>query len=199
MVARTLATACAVAAVFAAASARAETATDSTDPTTAWALATFSDASSDRGESGTHGKDPKKLGVAAEGQLGVVLARGNTDTATANAKFEVTHTTTAHKDDFEIEGLYGKTGGIVTAERWATTLQRDWNLTNRTFWFVNGHYEDDLFSGFAYQATVATGVGYRFIDTESTKLDAQIGAGYRRLRPETLIENSLGVVTGRVG
>lgn len=191
---RTIAIACAAAATLAAATARAETAAD---PTTAWALATLaSSSSSGFGEGG--GKDEKKLGVTAQGQLGVVLARGNTDTTTANAKFELRRRTTAVQDDFEIEGLYGKTGGIVTAERWATNLQRNWNLTTHTFWFINGHYEDDLFSGFAYQGTVATGAGYNFIDTDSTKLSAQIGAGYRRLRPETLIENSLGEVTDRI-
>ena len=201
MVARTLTIACAVAATLAATSARAETATASSaspDPTAAWALAAFGDAGSDGGSGGTSDKDSRKLGVTAQGQLGVVLARGNTDTTTANAKFEVTRTTTAHKDDFEIEGLYGKSSSVVTAERWATTLQRDWNLTNRLFWFANAHYEEDLFSGFAYQATLATGVGYRFIDTGSTKLDAQIGAGYRRLRPEQLIEDASGQVTGRI-
>ncbi|HEY2590422.1 MAG TPA: DUF481 domain-containing protein [Steroidobacteraceae bacterium] len=141
MVARTLAIACAVAAALAAASARAEAASTWTDPTTAWALATFADVGNDSGSGGTSGKDPKKLGVTAEGQLGLVLARGNTDTTTANAKFEVTRTTTAVTDDFEIEGLYGKSGGLVTAERWATNLQRSWNLTDRTFWFVSGRYE----------------------------------------------------------
>lgn len=196
MRARTFAIACAVAAALAVATARAET--TATDPTTAWALAALQGSSGSSGSGGTSGKDEKKLGITAQGQLGLVLARGNTDTTTANAKFELKRATTAVQDDFEIEGLYGKTGGIVTAERWATNLQRNWNLTTKTFWFINGHYEDDLFSGFAYQGTVATGAGYKLIDTDSTKLDAQIGVGYRRLRPETLIENSLGEVTSRV-
>ena len=167
------------------------------DTTTPWALTAFNGGSKSSGSGGS-AKDAKKVGVTAEGQLGLVLARGNTDTTTANAKFELKRTTTAVQDDVEIEGLYGKTGGIVTAERWATDLQRNWNLTTRTFWFANLHYEDDLFSGFAYQGTGATGAGYKFIDTDATKLSAQIGAGYRRLRPETLIENSLGEVTSRI-
>ncbi|MGH8221154.1 MAG: DUF481 domain-containing protein [Steroidobacteraceae bacterium] len=207
MNAHTFAIAGAVAATLAAVSARAATATDApaaaltaatTDPAAAWALTTLESDSDSGGSGGASAKDPKKLGLAAQGQLGVVLARGNTDTTTANTKFELTRTTKALTDDFEIEGLYGKTGGIATAERWATDLQRSWNLTDRTFWFVNGQYEHDLFSGFAYQGTVATGVGYKFINTDATKLDVQIGAGYRRLRPETLIENALGEVTGRV-
>jgi len=199
MLARTFAVACAAAAALAAVQAWAEPATESTaEPMAAWALAVLNDSGGSGGSGAASGKGVKKLGIMAEGQLGVVLARGNTDTTTANAKFELVRTTRAVKDDFEIEGLYGKTGALVTAERWATNLQRDWNLTTKTFWFADLHYEHDLFSGFAYQATGATGAGYKFIDTDSTRLDAQIGAGYRRLRPEDLIENALGEVVGRV-
>ena len=196
MQARTFAMVCTVVAILAATATRAETTTPNS--TAAWALAALQGGSTGSGSASTSAKDEKKTGVTAQGQLGLVLARGNTDTTTANAKFELKRTTTAIQDDFEIEGLYGKTGDIVTAERWATNLQRNWNLSTRTFWFVNGHYEDDLFSGFAYQGTIATGAGYKFIDTESTKLDAQVGIGYRRLRPETLVENSLGEVTNRI-
>lgn len=188
---------CAMAACLAAAAAYADTSIPppAVPSDATWALAPLAGAS---GASSAAKDAKKKYGVKMQGQAGLVLARGNTDTTTANAKFELTRTTRATDDDFEIEGLYGKTGSVVTAERWATNLQRDWNLGAETFWFADGHYEHDLFSGFAYQGNVATGAGYKFIDTGSTLLEAQVGAGYRRLRPEELIENSLGEVTGRI-
>jgi putative salt-induced outer membrane protein len=187
-----LAVASAATAVLKPACVRAEGATD---PTTAWALAAL-----DGGQSAAPGKDGRvKTGITAQGQLGLVLAHGNTDTRTANAKFEVVRATRAVKDDVEIDGLYGKTGNVVTAERWETNLQRDWNLSARLFWFADGHFEHDLFSGFAYQGSAATGAGYKFIDTDSDKLQGQIGAGYRRLRPEQLITDpATGQVTGRI-
>lgn len=168
--------------------------TSTTDPTS-WALAPLLAASG----AGSATKDSKKkLGVKMQGQLGLVLARGNTDTTTGNAKFELTRSTRAVDDDFEIEGLYGKTGDIATAERWATNAQRSWNLGSQTFWFTSLHYEHDLFSGFAYQGSATTGAGYRFINTDATTFQVQIGAGYRELKPEQLIENSLGEVTARI-
>ncbi len=45
--------------------------------------------------------------------------------------------------------------------------------------------EDDKFSGFVYQVTLSTGVGYKFIDSDSTKLTGTVGVGYRRLQSET--------------
>src|SRR6185312_12443821 len=110
MLARTFAVACAAAAALAAVQAWAEPATESTaEPMAAWALAVLNDSGGSGGSGAASGKGVKKLGI--------VLARGNTDTTTANAKFELVRTTRAVKDDFEIEGLYGKTGALVTAER----------------------------------------------------------------------------------
>ena len=140
---------------------------------------------------------PKVPRWAASGQLGLVIARGNTDTQTENAKIEVVHTTAAVKDDLEAEELYGKTQGYVTAERWATTDERDWNLTSRAFTFVNLHYEKDLFSGFAYQGNLGGGAGYKIIDSPATQLSAQAGAAFAQLRPEPFVENALGEVTSR--
>ncbi len=206
MLVRTLGIAMAALGALGAAAGRAEAQATTEGPTSAPApaapaapAAPWIFTSADDGSMADTGGEAAKFGLTAAGQLGVVLARGNTDTRTANAKLELVRTTRAVKDDFEIEGLYGKTGGLVTAERWATTYQRNWNLGQQTFWFANLHYEHDLFSGFAYQSSAATGLGYRFIDTASTKLEAQAGAGYRRLRPELLNENALGQVISRTG
>jgi putative salt-induced outer membrane protein YdiY len=54
-----------------------------------------------------------------------------------------------------------------------------------------------MFDGFQYQASATAGVGEKFIDTVDTKLTAQIGVGYRRLRPELIFKNPDGVVTAR--
>ena len=41
-------------------------------------------------------------------------------------------------------------------------------------------YEDDSFTDFRYQATASGGYGYNFINTERTKFEGQIGAGFRQ-------------------
>jgi len=42
------------------------------------------------------------------------------------------------------------------------------------------------------------GIGYKFIDSATTKLAAQVGVGYRTLRPEELIKDDTGAVTERI-
>ena len=98
---------------------------------------------------------------------------------------------------FGVDALYGSTRGETTAQAWDAYLQGNYNITPRFYWYLGGRYDDDRFSGFAYQAAVKTGPGHKFIDTDTTKLTAQIGAGYRRLRPEILVRDDIGGIISR--
>lgn len=133
-----------------------------------------------------------------KGEAGFVMARGNTETDTANAKLEIARELDRWKHTFGLAGLYAKSSGLTTALRWDTRWQTDYELTERLFGFGAARYEDDRFSGFDYQATLSAGVGYRFITTDATKLTGQVGLGYRRLREELLVKDALGRVTERL-
>ena len=74
---------------------------------------------------------------------------------------------------FGAEGLYGSTRGETTAQAWLAFLQANYNITPRLYWYVGLRYDDDRFSGFAYQEAVKTGIGYEFVQSDSTKLTAQ--------------------------
>lgn len=98
---------------------------------------------------------------------------------------------------FGAEGLYGSTRGETTAQAWDAHLQGNYDITPRLYWYTGLRYDDDRFSGFAYQEAIKTGVGYQFIQTDATKLTAQAGVGYRRLRPEVLVKNDVGSIISR--
>jgi len=149
-------------------------------------------------DSGSSSDNGPKFGTTITGQAGALAARGNTDTTAINAKAEYLHNTHANTDDFELEWLYSKSGDIVTAERWATNLQHNWNIASGFYIYASLHYEDDLFSGFAYQGDVSTGVGYTILDNAKTKLSVQIGPAYQRLRPEQLKKNASDEVIERI-
>ena len=102
------------------------------------------------------------------------------------------------RDRAYAEGLYGKSAGIISAERWLVREQTDYTVTAGMFAFGGLRFEHDMFDGFVYQASVTSGIGYKFIDTDNDKLTAQIGPGFRRLRPETLNrDDGNGAVTSR--
>ena len=138
---------------------------------------------------------PPPLTIKA--QVGYVSSHGNTDAQTANAKFDAAYVVDAWKHELQLAGLYGKSNDIVSAENLDAQWQSNYNFTNRLFAFGALHYVDDKFSGFQYQDTVSVGAGYSLIKLADATLDAQVGVGYRRLRPELLEKDASGDVIGR--
>ena len=84
------------------------------------------------------------------------------------------HVTGNWKLLFGAEGLYGSTHGETTAQAWDAHLQANYNITPHFYWYAGLRYDDDRFSGFAYQEAIKTGAGYQFVQTNATKLTAQM-------------------------
>jgi putative salt-induced outer membrane protein len=148
-----------------------------------------------------HAADPPPVGWSGQGQAGLVLARGNTDTTTGNAKLDASDIINDWKHTLHLAFLYGQSAGIATAQRLEYGWQTDYNFGKKAFVFGSVNGEDDHFDGFVYQVTLATGLGYRFIDSDSTKLTGTLGFGYRHLKPETLEHSNTDnptEVTGRI-
>lgn len=141
---------------------------------------------------------PPPVGWTGAGQAGLVLSRGNADTTTANAKLDGTDTFGAWKNIAHLAFLYGESSDFSTAQRLEAAWETDYNFSPKTFVFGAFNGEDDRFDGFAYQAALSSGLGYKFIDSDTTKLTATLGAGYRRLELETLTKDADGRVIGRV-
>jgi len=129
---------------------------------------------------------PPPVGWTGQGQAGVVMARGTLDTTTANAKLDATDTIGDWKDIAHLAFLYGRSGKVSSAQRLEGAWETDYNFTRSAFVFGSVNGENDHFDGFVYQVTLATGLGYKFVDTDTTKLTGNLGFGYRRLQNETL-------------
>jgi putative salt-induced outer membrane protein len=133
-----------------------------------------------------------------KGQFGFLSSHGNSDAESINGNIDMLRYDGPWKNEFYLGGLYGKNSGVVSAERWETRVQSNYTISGNLFAFGGFRYEHDLFDGFQYQASATGGFGYKFIDTVDTKLSAQVGAGYRRLRPEDIFKDPDGNVTARV-
>lgn len=142
--------------------------------------------------------DDQPMGWSGKGQAGYVMSRGNSDTDAANVKLDLNLLRNDWKHNLSLDGLFGRSAGITSAERWDARLQSDYTFD--THWFAFGalSYQDDRFSGFQYQASASGGVGYKFLDTQTTKLSVQAGVGFRSLRPELLVKDDAGAVVDRV-
>ena len=122
---------------------------------------------------------PAHAQLTGKGEAGLVISSGNTETETANVKLALAHERDQWKNQFGLAGLYASDEVGTTAQRWEVFGQSDYNFSPKTFWFGAARYEDDRFSGFEYQATISTGLGRKFIDSEKTKFVGTAGVGYK--------------------
>jgi putative salt-induced outer membrane protein len=141
---------------------------------------------------------PPPQGVwTGKGQAGYTSSQGNSESKSANAALDMALLEDPWKHSFHLAGLYGQSAGIVSADRWETAWQSDFNLTKQLYGFGGLRYQRDQFNGFQYQASVAAGIGYKIFDTNAVKLDVQAGGGYKKFRPEDLTKDASGEVTSR--
>jgi len=142
---------------------------------------------------------PAHADWAGKGEGGLLLSRGNADSTSANAKLDISEEQNGWKNSLFLAGLYGRNATFATAQRVEGRYELDDKVTDRLYAFGALHAERDLFSGFDYQVTLSAGLGYKFIDSETTKFAGTLGVGYRRLRPEQLVKDpSSGEVIERI-
>lgn len=135
---------------------------------------------------------------SGKAELGILSATGNTESKAANAKLDMVHAGAVWTNTFGFAALYSAGAEFSTAERYEAKYQADHRITDRLSWFGALRAEEDRFSAFAYQATASVGASYKFIDSPVTKLDASLGAGYRRSQSQELIKSTAGEVLDRI-
>lgn len=140
--------------------------------------------------------DPAEDGWTGTGEVGLAMARGNSRSENLNAKLAFSRKDDRHEYAFHAAALRAKgevsddfDGDGVAEERYALSANRyelgaasAWRFDPRNHLSGSARYENDDFSPYAYQATVAISYGRRFIDSERTRLMGEIGPGYRRAR-----------------
>jgi putative salt-induced outer membrane protein len=130
---------------------------------------------------------PPPQGVwTGKGQLGYSGSQGNTQASAANAMLDMGLLVDPWEHKLHLGALYGKSADIVASERYDADWQSQYNFASNYYGYAALRYQRDLFSGFQYQASETVGVGYKIINSPTTKLSAQVGVGYREIRPEDL-------------
>lgn len=134
--------------------------------------------------------NPAQAAWSGSGEVGAVAARGNTDSNNANAKIDIANEIERWKHSLLFNELYGSSNSITTNNRWEARWQSDYKLTEPLYWFGGLRYERDHFGAYSYQETATTGLGYKLIDNETTKLSLQGGVGVKKARSQTLIKEA---------
>jgi putative salt-induced outer membrane protein len=138
--------------------------------------------------------DAAAEGWTGTGELGLAAARGNARSENVNAKLDFTNEDERWKHTFsasilrakgEISGDFDGDGVIderfeLTANRWALGASSAIKMNERASWIAALRHERDDFSAYDNQSTFSIGYGYTFYKSDSGRLHAEIGPGYRR-------------------
>lgn len=129
-------------------------------------------------------------GWNGQGEAGLVVASGNTDTETLNIglKFEKTGETWDHEIGFT--AYQASSDGDDTAESFSANYTLKRNLSERSNIFFNFGYLDDEFDGFTEQLSASVGYGYKVINNDRTTWETGAGVGYRDTSELTIQDDS---------
>ena len=135
---------------------------------------------------GAHAEDVKPFTM--DGEFGLIVTTGNTETTSVKGKISAHQELESWSNDFVAEALYKKDEvtndndeeeSQTTAQKYFLSGQANYKLENpdhRLFGFAS--YEDNRFSSFDYQATIAAGWSQKVWDDEESKFEYSIGPGY---------------------
>lgn len=142
-------------------------------------------------------------GWTGTGELGFAASRGNARSENLYAKLALALETAQWKHEAFISALRAKgevTGDFdgdgtseeryeLNANRYELGASSAYKFDARNYVAGSARYENDDFSPYAYQATLAVNYGRTFIESDRTSFSGEIGPGFRRAR---------SVETGRV-
>ncbi|WP_425427711.1 DUF481 domain-containing protein [Bowmanella denitrificans] len=122
-----------------------------------------------------------------DGELGLISTTGNTKATSFKGRLNAHQELESWSNDYIVEGFYKKDEKTIdedkvsetTAQKIFGSAQGNYKLENpdhRVFAF--GSYEDDRFSGFEYQATVAGGWAHQLWKNDVSAFSYSIGPGY---------------------
>ncbi|MBT0585556.1 DUF481 domain-containing protein [Alteromonas oceanisediminis] len=137
-------------------------------------------------------QDQPELGFTLDGEFGMIFTTGNTETTSVTAGLNAKHELRDWSNEYLIEGLYkqdqveitneqGQTEEVdqTSAQKFFASGQANYKLDNpnhRVFGFAS--YEDDRFSNFKYQGTIAAGWNQKVWDNKTSSFDYSVGPGY---------------------
>lgn len=78
-----------------------------------------------------------------KGEVGIVFARGNSETETGNIKLDMAKEFERWKHGFGIAALRSSSEDVLTTERYGANWQSDFKINDRSFWFGGLRYEQD--------------------------------------------------------
>lgn len=129
--------------------------------------------------------DAETVAWKGEVQLGVISTTGNSETEVVKAGASLVNERLRWRHSGAVDFVRSVNQDTTTARRFSLLAKSDYKITQLSYAFGVLTYEDDRFSGYDYQASVAAGYGRKLIAREGLLLEVELGPGARRNEPES--------------
>jgi putative salt-induced outer membrane protein len=128
--------------------------------------------------------------------VGLGLTNGNSDTRNFNLAFDVTRDPKT-RYVFKAGALYlwSSQNGDDTANRLAFQAREEYKLSERVYLFGQGQYLRDPFKAIDYLFAPTGGIGYKLVDTDTTKFSVDGGGGVTWEKNPGIDTRTYGAVT----
>lgn len=118
--------------------------------------------------------------VKAEFELGLLVTSGNTEETNFNGRLAVANEVRRWRNTAELSARHTEAEDETTAEQYLAEGETNYKFNDRQYWFLRGAWEDDRFSGYAFESSVTAGYGNRVWESgELSFLSLSAGLGYR--------------------
>ena len=126
---------------------------------------------------------PVLADFSGQGEFGLVLARGNSETETGNASFDLIWKRGRWGNETNLGAVYARDDGETSANRFVVSNKTDFDLSEVDYLYGALRYDRDEFSSFRFQASLAAGYGRYLLDGERHRLKVEGGPGFRISKP----------------
>jgi putative salt-induced outer membrane protein len=121
-------------------------------------------------------------GASWQGNAALSFTRsaGNTNGTTYSISVDETRTTDTNKLSAYASALYGKSQGVVSADKTRLGTRYDHNLSPQLFGFGQLEFEQDRMANLDLRSSLGAGFGYHLLNEESVTLDVFGGLSQNR-------------------
>ncbi|QSP94869.1 DUF481 domain-containing protein [Marinobacter salinisoli] len=119
-------------------------------------------------------------GLQAEFELGLLVTTGNTDERNISGRIGLAREYVRWRNTGEFNARHIEADDETTAEEYRAEGETNYKFDEQQYWFLRGAWEDDRFSGYAFESSVTAGYGNRIWEQgEVSFLSVSTGLGYR--------------------
>lgn len=133
-------------------------------------------------------------GFGGKFSLGAIATSGNSETSTVNFGISLkldqaawhhgVKGTAVHARSETTDDATGQSRTQTTSERYTASLRSARDFSETDYLYAQVDFDKDLFGGVRERTAETVGYGRRLLHSEAHKLDLELGAGARQLRPQ---------------